>query len=218
VHPDTPPSRGLPSVIRWRSEDVELVRACLGGARWAPAVIVERYRPLVRRCLSASFDGADLDDQVQEAFARCFHALSRLRDPSALRSFLIGIALRLAAMERRRRGSRRWERLTETGDLPEDTASDEPIETRQVAVKTRALLERLQPASSWALELRYLHEQELTEVAESLGVSLATAKRHLARAQARVRALAEGEPVVAEFVRDLRRRPARAAAIRAAAI
>ncbi len=185
------------------------MRACLDGARWAPGVVVERYRPLIRRCLSASFEGADLDDQVQEAFARCFQSLSRLRDPSALRSFLIGIALRLGAMERRRRSNRWWERLTDTGELPEHVSSDEPIETRQVAVKTRALLERLQPESSCALELRYLQEQELTEVAEHLGVSLATAKRHLSRAQARVRALAAGEPVVAEFVRDLRRVPPR---------
>lgn len=189
-------------------DDTSLVRASLAGEPWAPPVIVTRYRPLVRRCLSASFDGPDLEDQLQEVFARCFRYLSRLRDPRALRSFLIGIALRLAAMERRRRGIRWWERLTDTGELPEASHSSDELEEREVADRTRALLDQLQPESSRALELRFVQEQELTEVARSLGVSVATAKRHLSRASARVRALARSEPVVAEFVRGMSRRAA----------
>jgi RNA polymerase sigma-70 factor (ECF subfamily) len=189
-------------------DDPSLVRASLDGEPWAPSAIVARYRPLVRRCLSASFEGADLEDQLQEVFARCFRYLSRLRDPSALRSFLIGIALRLAAMERRRRGIRRWERLTETGELPDSCSFDDAFEDREVAGRTRALLRQLQPESCRALELRFVQEQELSEVARNLGVSLATAKRHLTRASARVRALARSEPAVAEFVREMGRRAA----------
>jgi RNA polymerase sigma-70 factor (ECF subfamily) len=188
--------------------DPSLVRASLDGEPWAPPVIVERYRPVVRRCLSASFEGADLDDQVQEVFARCFRFLPRLRDPAALRSFLIGIALRLAAMERRRRAIRWWERLTDTGELPEPIFLDDTFEDREVAGMTRALLGQLQPQSCKALELRFVHEQELSEVARNLGVSLATAKRHLSRASARVRALVRSEPAVAEYVRDMGWRPA----------
>jgi RNA polymerase sigma-70 factor (ECF subfamily) len=186
-----------------RVGDGALVRAALLGDRRAAHAIVTRYVPLVRRCLGASFSGADLDDHVQEVFARCFTSLSRLRDPDALRSYLIGIALRWAASERRRCRLRWWEKVTATGELPDLGGAPDgpPIEVRQVAWRTRALLARLRPESCRALELRFMEEQELTDVAKMLGVSLATAKRQLATSIVRVRALAQAEPVVAEYVR-----------------
>jgi RNA polymerase sigma-70 factor (ECF subfamily) len=186
-----------------RVGDGALVRAALLGDRRAAHAIVTRYVPLVRRCLGASFSGADLDDHVQEVFARCFTSLSRLRDPDALRSYLIGIALRWAASERRRCRLRWWEKVTATGELPDLGGAPDgpPIEVRQVVWRTRALLARLRPESCRALELRFMEEQELTDVAKMLGVSLATAKRQLATSIVRVRALAQAEPVVAEYVR-----------------
>jgi RNA polymerase sigma-70 factor, ECF subfamily len=186
-----------------RVRDGALVRAALLGDGRAAHAIVTRYMPLVRRCLGASFSGADLDDHVQEVFARCFSSLSRLRDPDALRSYLIGIALRWAASERRRCRLRWWEKVTATGELPDPGGAPDapPIEVRQVAWRTRAILARLQPQSCRALELRFMEEQELTDVAKTLGVSLATAKRQLVTSIGRVRALAQAEPVVAEYVR-----------------
>jgi RNA polymerase sigma-70 factor (ECF subfamily) len=192
-----------------RTHDAALVARALRREPSAAPEIVARYTPLVRRCLGSSLAGADLDDAVQDVFARCFLHLSRLRDPSSLRSFLIGITLRAAAMDRRRRRIRWWERLSETGELPESFSVQHPIELQQVAWRTRELLSRLRPESSRALELRFVDEKELTEVAETMGVSLATAKRHLARASARIRALAQGEPVVAEYVRSTRSRARR---------
>lgn len=43
-------------------------------------------------------------------------------------------------------------------------------------------------------------------MAAAMDISLATAKRHLARASVRVFAMAEREPTLAEYVRDLRLR------------
>jgi RNA polymerase sigma-70 factor (ECF subfamily) len=185
-----------------RAQDAALVHATLAGDSSAAPAIVVRYRPLVRRYLSASLSGRDLDDHVQEVFARCFEHLKRLRDPSSLRSFIIGITLRLVGTERRRRRVRRWETLTMTGELPERRLEDEDIDSRQAVWRTREILGRLRPDSFLLLELRFVQEKKLTEVAESMGVSVATAKRQLARASARVRAMARGEDVVAEYVRD----------------
>jgi RNA polymerase sigma-70 factor (ECF subfamily) len=195
--------------------DGSLVHAALRGDRSAAHAIVHRYVPLVRRCLGSSFAGVDLDDHVQEVFVRCFASLTRLRDPDALRSYLIGIALRWAASERRRCRLRWWEKLTATGELPDRTGQwDAPIEMREVAWRTRALLDGLKPETSRLLELRLVHEQEMTDVAQTMGVSLATAKRHFARSVVRIRALAQGEPAVAEYLRDAgwSRRPFRDAA------
>jgi RNA polymerase sigma-70 factor (ECF subfamily) len=192
----------------WRAteqrEDARLVRAARGGDPRAATRIVARYTLLVRRCLSASFAGADLDDQTQEVFLHGFKHLDRLRDPEALRSFLIGVALRCAAMERRRRRRRGLETLTSDGDLPEPGVAQPSIEERRLSERTRALLRLLRPASARALELRFVEEREIRDVAECLGVSPATAKRRLAAASARVGALARREPVLAEYVAESR--------------
>lgn len=190
---------------RSRVEDAEYVRAALEGDPHAPSAIVKRFLPLVRYSLARTLSGPDLDDHVQEVFARCFVHLPQLRDPASLRSFIIGIALRFASTERRRRRLRSWERLTSTGELPELRVYQDDIEARQTARCMRQVLGRVRAESCRALELRYVHENELTEVAAHMGVSLATAKRHLARASACVRAMALAEPVLAEYIR---RKPA----------
>lgn len=193
-------SRPTERRMRARIEDAEYVRGALQGDRAAHCAIVKRFSPLVRYSLSRTLSGPDLDDHVQEVFARCFANLAELRDPTSLRSFIIGIALRFASTERRRRRLRSWERLTHTGDLPELRVYQDDIESRQTARCVREILGRVRADTCRALELRFVHESELTEVAAYMGVSLATAKRHLARASACVRAMALGEPVLAECV------------------
>jgi RNA polymerase sigma-70 factor (ECF subfamily) len=47
-----------------------------------------------------------------------------------------------------------------------------------------------------------LEQYELTEVAESLGCSLATTKRALARAQERVSAMVKRDPLLRPYLRD----------------
>lgn len=185
---------------RSRLEDAAYVRAALEGDPAAPSAIFKRFQPLVRYSLSRTLSGPDLEDYVQEVFARCFAGLGQLRDPSSLRSFIIGIALRFASTERRRRRLRSWERLTGTGELPEQRVYQDEIEARHTVRCMRELLGRVRADSCRALELRFVHENELTEVASHMGVSLATAKRHLARASACVRAMALGEPVLAEYL------------------
>jgi RNA polymerase sigma-70 factor, ECF subfamily len=183
--------------------DARLVHAALGGDGAAAPAIVARYRPLVRRYLRALLSGGDVDDHAQEVFARCFENLGRLRDPASLRSFIIGITLRLVGSERRRRRVRRWEVLTMTGDLPDQSRDDADIGVRQTVLRARDLFGKLRPESRLVLELRFIQEKKMSEVAATLGVSVATAKRQLARASARVRAMAQNEVVVAEYVRDV---------------
>jgi RNA polymerase sigma-70 factor (ECF subfamily) len=78
--------------------------------------------------------------------------------------------------------------------------TDDGSDVREVLARLLAILDKLTPHSARVFELRYIEEKELAEVARTLGISLATAKRHLARASARVFAMAEREPAVAGFV------------------
>jgi len=181
-------------------EDAELVRAVLAGDKRAEVAIWRRYVPLVRSKLGRSIGGQDVDDHVQEVFLRLFEYLSHLREPAALRSFLIGITLRIAGTELRRRRCRWWLTLSATGELPEPCTFEDEGETRQVVSKLHGILTKLTPNSSRFFELRFVEERELSEVAVAMDVSLATAKRHLARVAARVYAMADREPVLAGYM------------------
>jgi RNA polymerase sigma-70 factor (ECF subfamily) len=183
-------------------EDTALVLAASAGDRAAQTAIWRRYLPLVRSRMSRSLGPHDVDDHVQEVFLRLFNVLPDLRDPAALRSFLIGIALRVAGTELRRRRSRCWLRLTASGDLPEpDSAPHSGADERREAVaRLSAILESFGPESYRVIELRYVEGKELAEVAEAIDVSLATAKRHLARASARLHAIVRHEPSLADYV------------------
>ncbi len=181
-------------------EDADLVRAALAGDRNAEVAIWRRYVPLVRSKLGRSIGGQDVDDHVQEVFLRLFEYLPQLRDPAALRSFLIGITLRIAGTELRRRRCRWWLTLTPTGDVPEPCTFEDEGETRQVVSKLHGILTKLTPSSSRFFELRFVEERELSEVAVAMNVSLATAKRHLARVSACVYAMADREPALAGYM------------------
>ncbi|MCL2448335.1 MAG: sigma-70 family RNA polymerase sigma factor [Polyangiaceae bacterium] len=198
----SPPSRVRLVVAPRRGaalDDAALVRATLAGDPHGPPAIWARFAPLVRAKLTRSIGAQDMEDQVQEVFMRLFEYLDQLRDPDALRSFIIGITLRIAGTELRRRRCRSWLTLTATGDVPEMPADDD-IDARRVVARLFTILDKLAPENSRVFELRYIEEKELTEVAVAMNVSLATAKRYLARVSARVHAMAEREPMLAGYV------------------
>jgi RNA polymerase sigma-70 factor (ECF subfamily) len=182
------------------SDDAVLATAAAAGSHLAAAIIVKRHTPRVRSKLHHWIGPNDIDDRVQEVFIRLFEQLPRLRDPNALRGFLIGVTLRIACTElRRRRRSRTC--LTATGEVPEPRArNDESEPAREALWRFESILERLSPSSRRVFVLRYVERLELTDVATEMGISVATAKRHLARAAATVGAMVKREPALAEYL------------------
>jgi RNA polymerase sigma-70 factor (ECF subfamily) len=162
--------------------------------------IWKKYVTLVRSKLRRSIGGQDVEDHVQEVFSRLFERIPQLRDPAALRSFIIGITLRVAGTELRRRRCQWWLRLTPAGELPEVRGpGGDDSDAREALTRFHAILAKLGAHGRRVFELRYVEEKELVEVAQAMGISLATAKRHLSRASARVFAMVEREPALAGY-------------------
>ena len=183
-----------------KSPDDVLAMAACGGSHRAATIIVRRYTSKVRSRLHHWIGPVDIDDHVQDAFIRLFEQLPRLRDPSALRGFLIGITLRIACTELRRRRRSRT-RLTATGDVPEPRMTrNESEPAREALWRFESILGRLAPSSRRVFVLRYVEKLELTDIAEEMRISVATAKRHFARAAAVVSAMVKREPALAEYL------------------
>jgi RNA polymerase sigma-70 factor (ECF subfamily) len=182
-------------------DDVALAHAAMRADARAPGLIWDRYSVLVRRIVQRTIGpGVDTEDLVQDVFLRFFRQIATLRDPAALRSFLVGITLRVARSELRRRRVRRWLRLTDNGVLPDVGGAHDEAAPRRALARLYAILDEIDDRARVAFVLRHFEGYELTEVAASLGCSLATTKRVLARAQERVEKAVQREPLLLPYV------------------
>jgi RNA polymerase sigma-70 factor (ECF subfamily) len=185
------------------ASDADLARAAAKGAAAAQGQAFDRFAPLVRGLLRRSLGPQhDVDDQLQEVFIRFFRNVATLRDPEKVRSFLIGITIRVAASELRRRRMRRWLRLSPTGELPEGTSDAVDDDAREALRRLYGVLDTMGDQARLAFVLRHIEGLELTDVADGLGVSLATAKRRLAKVRKQFFAMAERDPVLAAYAAD----------------
>ena len=85
-------------------------------------------------------------------------------------------------------------------DMPEGEARTTPTEVSEALRCTYELLGKLPPDERLAFALRHIDGMELTAVAAACGVSLATIKRRLARAQATFVSMASQHAVLAEWL------------------
>ena len=74
-------------------------------------------------------------------------------------------------------------------------------EAREALRQTYAVLERMPADERIAFCLRFMEGMELTETAEACGVSLATIKRRLVKAQQKFVAAAGADPLLREWIR-----------------
>ena len=153
---------------------------------------------------------AEAEEAVQEALARACEAIGDLRDPAAAPAWFLRIVTTMCLRTLRRRKLKRtlfgWLPGKEEPEIAVDgstdaiaermhgSASPAPSESLAEREKLGALFERLDALSAQqrtALVLRYGHDMAVGDIADMLGVELATAKTHLVRGLARLRDLME---------------------------
>lgn len=160
-----------------------------------------RYAPRVERVL-AGILGADPDlpDLIHDVFVRALGARHTVRNPMAMDAWVTQIAVFSARslMSRRRRW--RWLVFVPSDELPEVALATATPEDGEALARTYAILARLSADDRIAFALRFVAGMELTEVADACGVSLATIKRRLARAQERFIKLAARDPMLQEWI------------------
>jgi RNA polymerase sigma-70 factor (ECF subfamily) len=190
--------RPAPAVER---SDAELVAMAVAREPRAATYIWDRYSSTVRGVLCRAVGPhSDIDDLLQEVFVGFFRNVASLREPSALKSFLIGIALRTARTSLRKRRVRRWLRLTDAGDVPDVASPTEDPRAKEATRRLYAVLDGIDDRDRLAFILRYGEGYELTEAAEALGCSLATIKRCIARAEKTVLERSKKDDLLSTYV------------------
>jgi RNA polymerase sigma-70 factor (ECF subfamily) len=175
----------------------------MAGDSRAPRVAWHRFAPMVHRILKRTLGpGADVEDLVQEVFVCLFGRIKTLREPKALKAFVIAIAAMTVRAELRRRRTRRMLWL----DVPTSPMPVHPDpEARQALQHFYLILDRLGAQDRTAFVLRYMEQLELTDVASALQTSLSTTKRRLTRVWQRVSLLVERDPALAHYLSSLNR-------------
>jgi RNA polymerase sigma-70 factor (ECF subfamily) len=195
-----------PAVPELDDSDAGLVRAARAGDRRACFAIWSKYAALVQRLVRRFLGpGPDYADICQEAFLRIFKRLDELREPAALRGFVVSIALGVARNESRRRRIRAIVGLVPDEVLPAAPTLPGQDEAREAARALYRLLSTLSAEDRSLFVARFIEKLELTEVAVAHTMSPSTAKRRLARLVARVNTRLKSNPVLMEYVGPLGR-------------
>jgi RNA polymerase sigma-70 factor (ECF subfamily) len=172
-------------------DDAALVARAVRGDRWAEEAIYRRHVHYVAGlALRLSRSRADMEDVVQDAFVTAFEHLAALRDGGALRGWLAQITV---SKVRRRLRRRRLLGLLGLDDGAAD-ATLEALAAPGISGEARAelaaldrVLAALPEEQRIAWMIRHVEGAGLDEVAVACACSLATAKRRIAAAEARVR-------------------------------
>jgi RNA polymerase sigma-70 factor (ECF subfamily) len=171
-----------------QADDATLARAASSGDPRAAGVLWDRFSPLARRMLRRTLGPqAAVEGLLQEVFVRAIQQLPSLPDSAHLRPFVVGITARVLSVELRNRRMRRLLRLrprhdAEAGNGPSDAG------VRTALSALYRILDELDADARLAFTLRHFEGMQMSEVATATDTSLASAKRRLARANARVQA------------------------------
>ncbi len=160
--------------------DAELVARIVRGDESSFRALYRRHTPamfgVARRLLAR---GPDAEDAVQEAWLRAVRGLSGFRWESALRTWLVGIAVRCALETGRRRlPSRPLEGDDEHSSVPH---------TGDLAIDLDAAISALSNGYRQVLVLHDVEGYTHAEIAALLGVDEGTSKSQLSRARATLR-------------------------------
>jgi RNA polymerase sigma-70 factor (ECF subfamily) len=180
-----------------------VLRAIAEKRPGADRVLVDRFKVHVRRLLTRMLGpGPDIDDLMQEALFRVFERLHKVHPPDALPGFVTSVTVLVAREALRKRRRARWLSFFASDDLAElgrhHGSADIPEDVRSFY----GALGKVSVHAQLCITLRYVEGMQLEELATALEMSLASAKRHLKKAEEELVALlGEDEAGVAPWLR-----------------
>lgn len=167
-----------------------LARAVAAGELDALGRIYDEHHAAVRAFARRLIDDAAAEDLVHDTFLTLPKALARWNGQSALRTFILGIAIN-HARHRVRARSRLGLALARLAREPRQVEQnpEERSEQRRLAALLRRALETLSFDQRTAFVLCEVEERTSVEVAEILGIPEGTVRTRLHHAKQKLRAV-----------------------------
>ncbi len=176
--------RGQLRALPFQGDDAALVAGLLRGHPGAAEALHRRFAKRIHGLLYRILGpDSELEDTLHDTFVRALEALPGLKDPAALESWLLGVAVRTARTRLQRRARRRWLVFMPAEEIPEPVSLDLEPSVREGLKAVHRILDALPVEERLALVLRCAERMTVAEVAEACGTSLSTTKRRIARAE-----------------------------------
>jgi len=164
------------------AQTIELAAA--GDARALAQIIARYHEDMARVCVVVCGGDPEIAaDAVQSAWPVAWRKLGKLRDPSALRSWLVAIAANEARQIIRREHRRRVVEVS----VVDTSRSHEDPQARAALADLGIALRRLGPDDRSLLALRYVSGLDSNEIGRALGISASGVRSRLERLLARLR-------------------------------
>ncbi|MGO9433648.1 MAG: RNA polymerase sigma factor [Terracidiphilus sp.] len=179
------------------ARDQELLFAARAGSHAAFEELRDIYAHLLyKRIFSITRNREDTEDALQETFMRAFLALPSFEGRAKLSSWLTKIAINSALMVLRKRCSRQetsfefqptFEDDILCFDIRDNALNPEQLcDQKQRSYAILRAIEGLDPKSRTAIIIWVSQELSMKEIAENLGVTVASVKSRLHRARQRL--------------------------------
>jgi RNA polymerase sigma-70 factor, ECF subfamily len=182
-------------------DDEGLVHALVRRDRRAAAVLFDRYGGYVQRVIARMIGYSELErtDLLHDVFLRALERIDELRNPKALKSWMVGIAMLVTKewLGRRRRAG------VPVGPEQADhreAASVSP-ESAEAVRSLYGLLDCLSDADRIMVVLRLVEGMNVSEIARAADLSISTARRRVLRAEERFHKLLPRFPALFERIK-----------------
>jgi RNA polymerase sigma-70 factor (ECF subfamily) len=185
------------------ADDVALVQGLIAKEDWAVRSFWRRYAQLVYGIVDRALGSpSESEDLTQEVFFGLFRGMKSLRDPGALRSFVVASTVLRLRRHLRWKRVRRFLTLSETGTVPERPTTGADGHARDLLRRLYGMLDTLSHEDRTAFMLRNVEGFSVLEIAKGTQASPATVKRRIRRAALRVEAFARSDPDLAHYLRQ----------------
>ena len=162
--------------------DLDLIARWKAGDQRSATRLVERHADPVARFVASVGQRVDVDDVVQETFARAFASLDSFRGESSLRTWLFTIARRLVLdrrrSERRRGGGSRMQAEVQDADAVTEFDALDAVVADETERRMREAVARLTPTQREVFTLRVAEGLSYKEIAAAVDTTEGAARVH----------------------------------------
>ncbi|MBI5491012.1 MAG: sigma-70 family RNA polymerase sigma factor [Deltaproteobacteria bacterium] len=184
-------------------DDRALLEALRRGDPGASLALYDRHAPYLRRVLARVMGVDDeLPELLHDTFVNALASIRSLRDDACLPAWLTRVAVFTARGCIRRRRRRRWLEFRAPEAVEDPAVAGSEPEDVQALRRLYGVLGRLGADERIVFALRYLEQMTVAEAASACGISAATVKRRLARAEKQFCGLAREDPVLRTWVEE----------------
>jgi RNA polymerase sigma factor (sigma-70 family) len=168
-----------------KEEEFALIDRVLGGQTEAYSQLVDAYKSFAFTiALKVLENRPEAEEAAQDAFIRAFHHLKKFNREARFSTWLYRITFN-TAISAKRKNKMRLDSI-ENQIIAHDGAAADALEKNDQQVFIAQAMEKLNDADKLSIQLYYLQEFSLDEVAEMMGQTTNTIKVRVHRARLRL--------------------------------